>query len=172
MKTRSGINDFEMDELLSVGAEIEDFIAYKISHTGRIIDRMTAKFLSLRYGFSVLEWHILGQIAIESPMTVFYLAERTGFDKGTVSRAITSLLEQKLIHRTPDARDRRSWLLTHTPKGRALYNEIFDARRKLNTELRKALSEEEFASLLRSVDKIQTHLRTIRSLEELDRLGD
>lgn len=56
--------------------------------------------------------------------TVSQLAEYNYKDKTTISRLVDSLIKKEFISREPSPTDRRSYLISLTPKGQALYDEI------------------------------------------------
>ncbi len=64
-------------------------------------------------------YKVFTTIVRHEPVTASALAEELMADKGQISRTVRELEDLRLIHRTPDPADRRSWLLSATPEGLA-----------------------------------------------------
>jgi MarR family transcriptional regulator, temperature-dependent positive regulator of motility len=120
-------------------------------------------YLSLRYNIPVYGW-IERAYGLRRPqMAVVYSLGLTGddvtardigisygFPKNTLSRAIQSLEKRRLIRRKPHPTDRRSFLLSLTARGRAIFDETMPPFERLQDEMLKSLSplEQETLSVL------------------------
>src|SRR3989344_5616650 len=62
-------------------------------------------------------------------------AQRLGLDRSRTSRAITSLLAKKLLTRDAMPGDRRQAVLSLTPAGQAMHDQLFPQVKALNQEL-------------------------------------
>ena len=69
------------------------------------------------------------------------VADRTGFDRSTVSRLVKELSRRKLVRRLPHPADGRARLLEPAKRGEALRDELGDLHRRINADLRRDLTQ-------------------------------
>jgi MarR family transcriptional regulator for hemolysin len=82
-----------------------------------------------RTGVSLTQVKTLGLLAeAEEPMSVKALSDAIGLSLPGVSRAVDGLVQIGALARQQDARDRRSKLLTLTPRGRRIYERLLAVR--------------------------------------------
>jgi DNA-binding MarR family transcriptional regulator len=82
-----------------------------------------------RTGVSLTQVKTLGLLAeAEEPMSVKALSDAIGLSLPGVSRAADGLVQIGALARQQDARDRRSKLLTLTPRGRRNYERLLAVR--------------------------------------------
>jgi DNA-binding MarR family transcriptional regulator len=82
-----------------------------------------------RTGVSLTQVKTLGLLAeAEEPMSVKALSDAIGLSLPGVSRAADGLVQIGALARRQDARDRRSKLLTVTPRGRRIYERLLAVR--------------------------------------------
>ena len=82
-----------------------------------------------RTGVSLTQVKTLGLLAeAEEPMSVKALSDAIGLSLPGVSRAADGLVQIGALARQQDARDRRSKLLTLTPRGRRIYERLLAVR--------------------------------------------
>ncbi len=92
-----------------------------------------------------------------------YISHCTRTHKSTISRAVTALMERRLIERVENEDDRREFRLRLTRKGRTLYEALIPRLLRREQEILSCLSakeRKEFATLLgkieQSLDLVQT----------------
>jgi DNA-binding MarR family transcriptional regulator len=93
----------------------------------------------------------LGTLARHGPLTPTELAAREGIKRPTVARLVARLEERGLVTRTPDAEDRRSYLLALTPQGSRTLAHVRSRRDAFLAERLSELSEDDRAVLGRAV---------------------
>lgn len=81
------------------------------------------------------EWRILTTLGAEGPSAQSRFAKRSPMDKITVTRTVKSLIDLGLIESKESELDRRSRLLTLTPKGLSLYRSLVKKALQLENEL-------------------------------------
>jgi DNA-binding MarR family transcriptional regulator len=82
-----------------------------------------------RAGVSLTQVKTLGLLAeAEEPMSVKALSDAIGLSLPGVSRAVDGLVQLRALARHEDSRDRRSKLLTVTPRGRRIYERLLAVR--------------------------------------------
>lgn len=100
-----------------------------------------------RYGITRQEWRLIALLAEHGKMSPSRLAERSYLDRARVSRAITALTSRRLLVRTSSPADRRQALVELTPRGRAVYDELFPRSVALQNRMLAALEPGQLAAL-------------------------
>jgi DNA-binding MarR family transcriptional regulator len=90
----------------------------------------------------------------EEPMTVSHLAERLGASQPTASRAVATLLTQKLVTCAVSDIDRRARHVTASKKGRELVARLADARVRDLGEFTDGLSDRAATRLSAALNQI------------------
>ena len=107
------------------------------------------------------QWTILAELTKKESIYQRELAEGTFKDAPTVSRIIDLLNKRGYITRQEDEDDRRRFLISLTPSGRAIY----DQSAPLVYESRKVgwdgLSDQDFVHLSRILGRISSNITTI-----------
>jgi DNA-binding MarR family transcriptional regulator len=107
---------------------------------------------SHRLGLS--EWRALAVLSSHPGSTATEIAQRTGLDKMTVSRALASLEQAGRVARRPDRSDGRRALATLTPAGRRLFEALRGEARAREAVVTGMLSEPERQRLLAIVGRM------------------
>jgi DNA-binding MarR family transcriptional regulator len=92
----------------------------------------------------------LATIERHGPVTPSELAVRERIQRPTVTRILARLEESGLVSRTPDPHDRRSSLVSATPKARALMDELRTRKAAYLARRLETLSAEDRATLERA----------------------
>jgi DNA-binding MarR family transcriptional regulator len=95
------------------------------------------------------QWSALVTVETQGPVRIGDVAEREGVSAATATRLVAGLEELGLVARATDAVDRRSWLVTLTPAGRA---KLEWARRRRTERLAQRLSTLAPADVQRLLD--------------------
>jgi DNA-binding MarR family transcriptional regulator len=116
-------------------------------------------YLSLRYNIPVYGWiertyglrrpqmAVIYSLGLRDNVTARDIGISYGFPKNTLSRAIQSLEKRALIRRKPHPTDKRSFLLSLTDWGRAIFEETMPPFRRLQDEMLKSLTPQEQETL-------------------------
>jgi DNA-binding MarR family transcriptional regulator len=134
----------------------------------KLTNRLMAPFsthLSHRYKISLNEFRMLMTIGALGQTASHELAEMTGVNVMSVSRAVATLERHRRIEVVPDPKNRRRKWLTLTEEGRRLYEIMRPQSEKVADYLFSDLSNAETEQLA----KILNHL--IDTLEATDEQG-
>ena len=134
----------------------------------KLTNRLMAPFsthLAHRYKISLNEFRLLMTIGALGKTASHQLAELTGVNVMSVSRAVATLQRHGRIAVVRDARNRRRKWLTLTEEGQRLYQIMRPQSEKVAAYLFSALSEEEVGQLDKLVGKL------IATLEAKDARG-
>lgn len=108
---------------------------------------------------SLVQSHILFEIARQKNPAMQQVADELGMDITTFSRQIKTLEQKGLVRKTPDEEDRRVNLLSLTPKGERVANQIDLHMTRFLTQLFTHFTEFERESVVRSIKLLNEALR-------------
>lgn len=143
---------------------VEDFLTFRITRLSNAMRANVTKSYLETFGLSLPEWRLLALVARFAPMRFSEVTERSGMDKGQVSRTLRAMAASDLI-KTKAIKDRGSRatealaapvMVSITPKGTSLYKAVLPVARKRQAELLLTLSESERATLYAIVGKLMT----------------
>ncbi len=119
------------------------------------------RMLEGRYGITRREWRLLAWLAESGPLSPSALAEATQLDRARTSRAIGNLTGKGLINRIAERHDPRRAMVSLTPTGQALYEQVFPAVAQLNAQLVEVLDEAQLHVLDIALAQLTTHARAV-----------
>ena len=135
---------------------IRDCLGFRISSAYRRVDRMFNRALK-GLGISHAHGQVLLCLLQDGPMLAKDVAERTGFDRSTVSRLVKELGRRKLVRRIKHPEDGRARLLEPAKRGEAIRNDLRDIQRQINADLRKQLPDADIEGF-RNVTEVMDRL--------------
>ncbi|NLY64512.1 MAG: MarR family transcriptional regulator [Alcaligenaceae bacterium] len=133
---------------------LEDFLPYQINVLSETISQSIASAYESRHGLMRDDWRVLVAINQEKKMRATDIAHHANLDKMQVSRAIARLEEKQLLERTVDEQDKRNLIISVTPKGRSVYQDIAPsmiARNQFLLEGLEKTEQEQFKTILKSI---------------------
>jgi len=133
-------------------SELEDLIPVRIVRIGEIFQRIAAAAFE-RFGLRVTDLRILNALHANEQISVAEISRRARVDKAWISRLVRELEEKALVARTPDPTDSRAMLVSLTPAGRRMQEDILPLARAHETE---ALAGIDRALLVSMLDRFET----------------
>ena len=103
---------------------LDAFLPFRLSVVSNVVSDAIASTYQALFGLRIPEWRLVAVIAESDGLSQQQLGARTRMDKVTVSRAAIALAGRGLIERRANPVDQRSHLLSLTPDGRALYEQV------------------------------------------------
>jgi len=143
--------------ILADDATIQDFLTYKIRVLYLLSGRKTTRYLAGRYDLTLIEWWLLGQLALHSPATVTDMVELTKHDKAQVSRGLRQLHNRGYSDRQEHPDDARSVFYKITRLGMDVYEEILPNRVASQRDILKVLDSNERQVVEGALDKLIKH---------------
>ena len=133
------------------------FVPFRLNRLAAEVSNALSVEYQERYGLDIPEWRVLATLGFRNDAcSAQYIAHCTRTHKSTISRAVTSLMQRKLVERVENADDRREFRLQMTAKGKALYEELIPQLLRREQEILSCLSAQErkdFAALLGKIEK-------------------
>lgn len=136
---------------------LDDFLPFRLSFTSNLVSDRIARAYQALFGLTIPEWRLVAVIAESDGITQQAIGVKTRMDKVTVSRAAIALVERCLVERMPNAGDRRSHLLTLTPAGQALYEQVAPKALELERRIFGGFDTGRvaaFVTMLREIDTV------------------
>lgn len=143
------------------------FVPFRLNRLAAEVSTELASEYRARYGLDIPEWRVLATLGFrDEACTAQYVAHCTRTHKSTISRAVSHLLEQRLIERVENADDRRELALQLTRKGRALYEKLIPELLRKEHDILSCLSAKERADFAVLLGKIEDRLGLARTAQD------
>ena len=111
----------------------------------------------------------MGVVGASSPLSFKMTCLQTDLEKSKVSRVVAQLVGKRLLKKTEDPSDQRSFHLTLTAAGRKLYWAMYADAVARNEQWISILPRKQRAQFLRSLDRLMQHSQKL--LEEERKAG-
>jgi len=109
-------------------------------------------------GLSPAQMHTIEIIGHNRDMRMKELAERLGVTTGTLTVGVDKLEKLGLVERKPHEKDRRSWLIVLTEKGKKMYEEHHAFHQQFTDEISCDLTLEQIEILTKHLGMILKRL--------------
>jgi len=110
---------------IAMPSAVDELLNYRLNVLLAQSGALTTRWCEGRFGITRREWRIIALLAVDGPVSMGRLSERASLAPDRISRLFSSLQEKQLVGRVPDPQDRRRALVSLTPRGRSLYDELF-----------------------------------------------
>jgi DNA-binding MarR family transcriptional regulator len=137
----------------AVALELETFLPYRLA----VLASLTTQALAVVYashGLSQSEWVVLAAVSERPQTSAKAIGATFHMQKAKVSRAVSALLQRKLVSGTPHRSDRRLVELRLTSQGEVLYRRCADAVADFAKEFDNALAPADRDALLRGLARL------------------
>lgn len=111
-------------------------------------------------GLTVPQFDIIVTLGNRGDMTPKELVQHTLITKGTLTGVIDRLLLKGLIIRRPSTVDKRSYAISLTPKGHALFEKVFPSHLAHMSQAFSLLPLQEIDQIQASLNKLRLALET------------
>jgi DNA-binding MarR family transcriptional regulator len=105
-------------------ATLNDHIAVRVVRVSEALARIATRRIEARWGLKNTDLRVLNVLDGQVPLPIAEVSRRTHVDKAWISRTLKSLEDRSLVERCADTWDARLALVSLTPKGRALLEEV------------------------------------------------
>lgn len=143
--------------------ENEEFLLFRLSSVSRRLASACADIYFAEFGITVPEWRLLAQIGRFGSISAKDIAEKISMDRVAISRAAGRCLSEGLIREVPHPKDRRSKVLSFTPRGKALYKSIIPRACELENLIKGGLTRTEAETLKVLLDKVDEFVVKIKA---------
>ena len=145
------------------------FIPFRLNRLSAEVSSALSAEYQFRYGLDIPEWRVMATLGFRrDACSAQYISDCTRTHKSTISRAVTALMQRRLVERVENADDRREFRLRMTRRGRALYEELFPRLLRKEQEMLSCLSAQERKDFARLLGKIEQSLDLVQTSAEAD----
>jgi DNA-binding MarR family transcriptional regulator len=130
------------------------WFSFRINYLALLFNLPVYGWIERRYGLARPEYVALYSLGLKDGISANDICQSSGFPKNTLSRAIQKLLRRKLIRRTPDANDRRRYVLRLSAEGRRIVNETLPPMLERERRMLETLSNHEQQALSKLLAKL------------------
>jgi DNA-binding MarR family transcriptional regulator len=152
--------------------DLFSFVPFRLNRLAAEVSTALSIEYRERYGLDIPEWRVLATLGFRNDAcSAQYIAHCTRTHKSTISRAVTTLMQRRLIERLENADDRREFVLRMTAKGQALYEELIPRLKRKEQEILSCLTAQERKDFAAALGKIERHLdlvQTSRPVSEVE----
>ncbi len=146
--------------------KLEEFLPYQLNVASNLVSQALSRIYSDRYGIGVPEWRILVTLGQFGVMTGKAVGGHTHMHKTKVSRAVAHLEKSRLVQRRSNKSDLRESLLSLTPEGRAIYEELAPGARNFAEHLLDAIAPADRDAFARALDQLTQRAKTLAAKAE------
>ena len=152
------MNDVPADQAAAQAAaaplKLEEFLPYRLNVVASLTSHALSRIYAERYGIGVPEWRVLVTLGQYGMMTGKAIGEHSHMHKTKVSRAVAVLEKRKLLTRKTNRADLRESLLTLTPAGVAIYQDLAPVALDFARRLSDAIEPADRSAFERAVDRL------------------
>ena len=112
-------------------------------------------------GVRISEAYLLAHVHDQGPMTQTQLAEGLGLGRAATGALVDALERKGLVERSPDAGDRRVWLVVSTASAAPVVDEIHVVGAALRDQAWNGISRAERRALSDTLQRLQDNLAAI-----------
>ena len=138
-------------------------ITYYLMSIANLIARNTSQATLRGSGLRLNEWRVLRFVALAPSALATDVIASLGIDKTTVSRAIASLRQARLIVLRPNPADRRETRLSLSAAGRRIHDRYQPVDQAVDASFEEKLTRAEAATLRRLLVKLHHHAAAFTS---------
>ena len=134
--------------------KLEEFLPYRLNVVASLVSQALSRIYAERYSIGVPEWRVLVTLGQFGMMTGKAIGAHSHMHKTKVSRAVALLERRKLIARRANRADLRESLLTLTPAGRAMYEDLAPIALEFTERLSEVIEPADRAAFERAINRL------------------
>jgi DNA-binding MarR family transcriptional regulator len=148
------------------------FVPFRLNRLAAEVSNALSGEYQERYGLDIPEWRVLATLGFRNEAcSAQYISHCTRTHKSTISRAVTALMNRKLVERLENKDDRREFVLRLTRQGHVLYEKLVPRLKRREQEILSCLTAQERQAFARLLGKIEDSLDLVQTMEEAGRAG-
>ncbi len=138
---------------------LDTSVFFKLVRVVNLTARPFLETVGKQHHLSLNEWRVMVVLASHPGVAATDVAESTGLDKMSVSRALGALERKGRLLRQADPADQRKSRLSLSKDGKRLFGKIGIAAKKREAELFRGVQQRELDQLGTTLDKLIGALR-------------
>jgi DNA-binding MarR family transcriptional regulator len=145
--------------------KLEEFLPYQFNVVASLTSQALSRVYAERYGIGIPEWRVLVTLGQFETMTGKAIGAHSHMHKTKVSRAVALLEHRDLLTRRANEADMRESLLSLTPAGRAIYEDLAPGALEFARRLMEVIDPADRDAFQRALGKVTE--RSARLVAEL-----
>ena len=137
--------------------QLERYLPYRLSILSNRISALISETYSAKFALSITEWRIMAVLGEYPGVSADEVSLKTQIEKSILSRAISKLLQRKLLERAFDPTDKRRSMLRLTETGLSVYDELVPMSYDYEQELLTCFSDTERQQFSELIDRLYEH---------------
>ena len=137
---------------------IDDSLFFKLVRLVNLTARPFVETLAAAHQLSLNEWRVMVVLASRPDVAAHEVADATGLDKMSVSRALAALARHHRVERHADATDARRTLLSLNVAGRRIFESLGALAAQREAQLFRGFGRAERVQLTALVDRLAASL--------------
>jgi len=146
--------------------KLDDFLPYQLNVAASLVSQALSRIYADRYGMGIPEWRVLVTLGEFGVMTGKAVGAHSHMHKTKVSRAVAHLEKNRLVQRRSNKSDLRESLLSLTPEGRAIYNDLAPGARDFANHLLEAIPPADRPAFARALEHLTKRAMTLAAKVE------
>lgn len=146
---------------------LHDLLLFRLTRLTATAGAMVVRLCEGGYGITRREWRLMLILAEHHALQPSELADRAQLDRARTSRAITSLVDKQLAHRTTLLTDRRQAVIALTDKGLGLHATLFPQVVAINQQLLQGLDDAALAAFESTIQQLQQRAEDLWASSDL-----
>jgi DNA-binding MarR family transcriptional regulator len=138
---------------------IDSSLFFRLVRVVNLTARPFVETLSRTHELTLNEWRVMVVLASHPGVAATEVADATGLDKMSVSRAIAALARKRRLLKSADPADGRRTLLSLSAAGRGLFQRIGESAAEREAQLFAGVSAAEQEQMARTIDRLIEALR-------------
>lgn len=151
---RKSLKQAETAKTAYVDLPLERFITYGLLRLTNRLNRQAMRILDQAAGLRLPEWRCMAFICSGTGISLNDIAERTGMDRGLITRSVQGLVMKGIVRVERDTKDRRIVFCVGTETGHELYRRVLPTMQARQARLLSSLSEADQISIYRILDQL------------------
>ena len=133
----------------------------KLLSTTQLIENNIREQLRVTFDITLPRFDLMAQLHRHPEgLSMSSLAEMMMVSGGNVTAIVKQLEQDKLVSRSPQQKDNRSFIVKLSAKGTKLFEEMAPTHEKWIIELTEGLDNKKINSLINSLDQIKAHVKS------------
>ena len=137
--------------------QLERYLPYRLSILSNRISALISETYSAKFALSITEWRIMAVLGEYPGVSADEVSLKTQIEKSILSRAISKLLQRKLLERAFDPADKRRSMLRLTETGLSVYDELVPISYDYEQQLLTCFSDSESQQFSELIDRLYAH---------------
>lgn len=136
---------------------LERYLPYRLSILSNKVSGIIAQTYKHKFALSITEWRIMAVLGEYPGISADEVSAKTQIEKSILSRAISKLLQRKLIEREFDSEDKRRSVLALTKTGLSVYDEMVPISYDYEQRLLECFDKKEREQFSQLIDRFYLH---------------